>query len=75
MVCGGAAVIEWICKSDHVLDSGREVATVTVYERRWAFCGRGGSDEHDWQEIKASPVEWVRVVHRPSEVAVSSGAG
>ena len=56
-----AALITWICRADHdAPDRTEYVPVITLHERKWAYCLRGGSGEHEWDPIESAPFEIVR---------------
>jgi hypothetical protein len=48
-----SADIEFLCVASH---ERRDVGAVTIVERRWAYCGEGAAGEHDWRQIKPTPM-------------------
>ena len=48
-----SAVIEFLCAASH---ERRESGVVTVVDRHWAYCGQGGSEDHEWRPIPATPM-------------------
>ena len=66
-----AALISWVCRADHPVQERSEyVPIITINERKWAFCVRGGDGRHDWQAIEPAPVESLRLLRNvPSDVS------
>jgi hypothetical protein len=48
-----SALIEFLCAASH---ERRGVAAVTVVQGHWAYCGQGGTEDHDWRRIEATPI-------------------
>jgi len=45
------AVIEFLCAAAH---ERRESGLVTIVDGHWAYCGQGGSEDHEWRRIEAT---------------------
>ena len=43
-----SAEIEFLCATSH---ERRDAGTVTIVDGRWAYCGEGGDEDHDWRRI------------------------
>ncbi len=42
----------YICVATHESEvAGREGPTITLVERAWAYCRRGGFADHHWQHL------------------------
>jgi hypothetical protein len=52
-----AAPIEFVCIASH---DSRSDPSITLEQKRWAFCGAGAGDGHQWTRIDPTAVETLR---------------
>lgn len=57
-----SALVTFVCHVAHPNEERSEVVpVVTMVGRQWAYCARGGSSDHQWQEIDPKPIGWLRM--------------
>ena len=66
------AKIEFICASAHQgEDVNRDGPAITLNEKLWAYCGRGGISGHAWQRIAPTTLDELAIAsHRPTPLAI-----
>lgn len=66
-------LIEFRCENPRHRDNAAPgVGTITVHERKWAYCDAQENEGHDWKPIAAVQVELLmRVKVSPEELASS----
>jgi hypothetical protein len=70
------ARIEFVCAVNHNgEDISRDGPTITLNEKAWAYCSRGGFDKHRWERIPPQSISELRVkAHRtPQHVFADPG--
>lgn len=56
------ARIAFVCYVAHANEEREGVAPlITMIGRKWAYCPRGGSSDHEWQEIEPTSLGWLRI--------------
>lgn len=69
------ALISWVCRTDHdVQERGEYLSMVTVHQRSWAYCVRGGANRHRWEVIEPTPVELLHPSRRPLKAVAEEPA-
>ena len=66
------ASIEYVCGSAHQSENiNRDGPTITLHEKRWAYCPRGDVDDHSWGQVTPTTVEALAIGwHRAREVTI-----
>ena len=66
------AKIDFICASAHTgEDINRDGPAITLNDRLWAYCSRGGISGHLWQRIEPTTLDELAIAsHRPAPLAI-----
>lgn len=66
------ANIDYVCGARHVGDRyTNPAATVTLHERLWAYCARGGTAHHEWQRVSTTTIDAIEAGARERRVRLT----
>jgi len=62
---GVMPLIEFVCTASHEGDgtAAQEGPSITLHHGKWAYCARGGTDNHAWSAVEPTDAEMLKAGH------------